>query len=102
MTGQRLIHIFWPSFIVGGAAETIFFTLFDPTELTFFGEPLMASRTAIYSGGFFCFWAVALCSSALTCFFQRTSAEINRCPIPDPTLRPPGCPKRDDPDACCG
>jgi hypothetical protein len=45
---------------------------------------------------------VASCSSALTCFFQRTAAEINRCPIEDPTARPPGCPKRDDPNACCG
>ncbi len=102
MSTQRLIHILWPAFIVGGVAEAVFFTLFDPTDLTLFGHELTASRTAIYSVGFFAFWAVAACSSALTCFFQRTAAEINRCPIPDPTQRPVGCPKRDDPDACCG
>lgn len=102
MNMQKLIHILWPGFIVAGAAEAVFFTLFDPTELSLFGEPLTASRTAIYSAGFFCFWAVASCSSALTCFFQRTAADINRCPIEDPTARPPGCPKRDDPNACCG
>lgn len=102
MSTQRLIHILWPAFIVGGVAEAVFFTLFDPTELTLFGADITASRTAIYSVGFFCFWAVAACSSALTCFFQRTAAEINRCPIPDPTQRPVGCPKRDDPNACCG
>ncbi|MFO1319822.1 MAG: hypothetical protein U1F52_09405 [Burkholderiales bacterium] len=102
MLSQRLIHILWPSFIVAGAAEGIFFTLFDPSDLTLFGEPLSVSRTAMYSAGFFAFWAVTACSSALTCFFQRTAADINRCPIPDPTQRPPGCPKRDGPDACCG
>ncbi|MBI1397890.1 MAG: hypothetical protein GC151_18105 [Betaproteobacteria bacterium] len=99
---QRLIHILWPSFIVGGAAEALFFTLFDPMDLTLFGEPVSVGRTAVYSIGFFCFWGIAACSSALTCFFQRTSAEINRCPIPDPSERPPGCPKREDSNACCG
>ena len=48
---------------------------------------------AIYSVGFFLFWVFAAASSALTCFFQRTSAEINRCPLPAEE-RPVGCPKR--------
>ena len=102
MARQRLIHILWPSFIAGGAGEVLFFTLFDPSELAFMGEALTGSRTAIYSLGFFCFWALCAASSALTCFFQRTAAEINRCPIDDPAARPAGCPKRDDPGACCG
>lgn len=102
MTAQRLIHILWPSFIVAGLSEGLFFTLFDPTELSVLGNPVTAGRLAIYSVGFFCFWAVAAFSSSLTCFFQRTAAEINRCPIPDPADRPPGCPKREDPNACCG
>lgn len=101
MTAQRLITILWPSFVVGGLAEGLFFTVFDPTDLSLFGAPVHADRTTIYSLGFFAFWAVAACSSALTLFFQRTSAEINRCPIHDPTQRPPGCPKREDPNACC-
>jgi hypothetical protein len=101
MRAQRLIHILWPSFIVAGAAEAIFFTIVDPMELTVFGEPLEASRLAVYSVGFFCFWAVAAMSSALTCFFQRSAAEINRCPL-EPEARPLGCPKRDEGDACCG
>ena len=102
MTAQRLISILWPAFIIGAVAEGLFFTIFDPTDLSLLGNPLHATRTAIYSVGFFAFWGVAACSSALTLFFQRTSAEINRCPIPDPTQRPHGCPKREDPNACCG
>ena len=101
MEARKLIYILWPSFIVAGAAEALFFTVFDPTDLSVFGEPLMASRITIYSVGFFLFWAFAAASSALTCFFQRTSAEINRCPIPRPEERPIGCPKRLDENASC-
>jgi hypothetical protein len=71
MQAKTLIWILWPAFIVAGAAEALFFTLFDPRDLYLFGEPLAASRTAIYSVGFFIFWAFAAASSALTCFFQR-------------------------------
>jgi len=78
MNAQRLIWILWPSFIVGGVATGVFFTLFDPRELELFGAQLGLSRLAVYSIGFFVFWLFAAASSALTCFFQRTSAEINR------------------------
>ncbi len=44
---QRMIWILWPSFIVGGIAEAVFFTLFDPMDLHLFGEPLSLGRTAI-------------------------------------------------------
>jgi hypothetical protein len=78
MSVQRAIWILWPSFIVGGVATGVFFTLFDPRELAFFGEELGLTRLAVYSIGFFVFWAFAAASSALTCFFQRTAAQINR------------------------
>lgn len=78
MNGQRLIWILWPSFIVGGIGEVLFFTVFDPQELYLFGEPTALSRTAIYSIGFFLCWAFAAASSAFTCFLQRGSREINR------------------------
>jgi hypothetical protein len=101
MTNRKLIWILWPSFLVAAAAEAVFFTIFDPSDLTFFGETLTWSRVATYSLGFFLFWAFAACSSALTCFFQRTAAEINRCPLPA-NERPVGCPKRaDDSVSCC-
>jgi hypothetical protein len=78
MNVQKLIWILWPSFIVGGVATGVFFTLFDPRELALFGGELGLSRLAVYSIGFFAFWLFAAASSALTCFFQRTSADINR------------------------
>lgn len=99
MQSKQWIYVLWPAFIVAGAAEAVFFTVFDPQELAVFGEPLQVSRIAIYSIGFFIFWMLAAASSALTCFFQRSSAEINRCPLPAED-RPVGCPKRSDGSAC--
>jgi hypothetical protein len=92
MQAKTLIWILWPSFLVAGAAEALFFTVFDPTELTFFGETVNVSRIAAYSIGFFLFWAFAASSSALTCFFQSGSAQINRDPRPADE-RPAGSPK---------
>jgi len=78
---QRLMWVLWPSFVVAGIAEAVFFTLIDPQELYFFGEPVEFSRMATYSIGFFCFWAVCAASSMFTCFIQRDAEEVNRCVI---------------------
>lgn len=90
---KRAIWILWPSFLVGGVAEAVFFTLFDPMDMHLLGHSVDLNRTAIYTLGFFAFWAVAAASSALTCFLQRSAEDINRlCPL-EPSERPPGCPK---------
>jgi hypothetical protein len=86
---RKAIWILWPSFLVAGAAEVLFFTFFDPHD--FVGED--TSRLAVYSIGFLLFWAFAAASSGFTCFLQRPAEEINRCPL-QPIERPDGCPKR--------
>lgn len=92
---RHAIWILWPSFVIGGVAEVLFFTLFDPMDLHVFGEPVAVSRTAAYTLGFFGFWAFAAASSAFTCFLQRSAVDINRlCPL-EPPARPVGCPKRE-------
>jgi hypothetical protein len=100
---QRLMWILWPAFLVAGAAEGLFFTVFDPIELYFFGSPLEMSRMAIYTMGFFGFWGLGAAASALTVLLERSPFEVNRCPL-DPTERPVGCPKRGDGNdgECCG
>jgi hypothetical protein len=75
---RRAIWILWPSFIVGGAAEAVFFTVFDPMELRFFDGIAGMSRLAVYSIGFLFFWAFAAASSAFTCFLQRSARDVNR------------------------
>ena len=74
----ELIQILWPSFLVAGAAEIVFFTVVAPKELYLFGEPAHFSAIATYSIGFFAFWIVCAASSLTTLFFQRTSNEINQ------------------------
>ncbi|HSJ80531.1 MAG TPA: hypothetical protein VK910_04885, partial [Thiobacillus sp.] len=91
---QRIIQILWPSFLVAGLADIIFTTLFDPLEIIYRGEVLVEHRIAAYTVGFFVFWLLCLSSSMLTCYFQRSADEINRCPLP-PRKRPEGCPKRE-------
>ena len=92
---QRLTWILWPGFIMAAVAELIFFALVDPQDLQLFGQPVEISRTAIYSLGFFCFWALMSGTSALTCLLQRSPFETNYCQLP-PSERPAnGCLKRD-------
>lgn len=68
--GRRLMWVIWPAFLVAGLAEAVFFTVFDPFDLHFFGAPLDLSREAIYTMGFFGFWGLGIASSALTMFLE--------------------------------
>lgn len=76
---KKAIWILWPSFIVAGVAEVVFFAVFDPLELHMVAEATgLRSRFAWYTIGFLLFWLFGAASSALTCFFQRTAQDINR------------------------
>jgi hypothetical protein len=74
---QRLLWVLWPSFIVAGVAEGLFFTVVNPQELYLFGEPVHFSTLATLSIGFLSFWAICAGSSLFTCFLQKTPGEIN-------------------------
>jgi hypothetical protein len=77
--GRRLMWVIWPAFLVAGIAEALFFTVFDPFDLHFFGVPLDLSREAVYTMGFFGFWALGIASSALTMFLEGSSqGEVSR------------------------
>jgi len=74
---KSAILVLWPSFIVGGIGEVVFFTVFDPSELYLFGEVSHLSRMAVYSVGFFLCWAFAAASSAFTVFLSRTAKDTH-------------------------
>lgn len=74
----KIFRVLWPSFLVAALAEGIFFTVIDPQELYFFGEPVHFSKTATYSIGFFGFWAICAASSLTTWFLLLSAAEINK------------------------
>jgi hypothetical protein len=92
---QRLMWILWPGFVMAGVAELIFFSLIDPQDLHLFGQPLEMPRTAIYSVGFFCFWALMSGTSALTCLLQRSPFETNYCELSQAGRKVIGCPRHD-------
>lgn len=75
---MKQILVLWPSFLVAGIAEMVFFTVMDPQQLYLFGQPVDFSPIATYSIGFFGFWLVCAASSLLTMFFLRPGEEINR------------------------
>ncbi|MCF8179043.1 MAG: hypothetical protein K9J74_11090 [Sulfuritalea sp.] len=74
----RILWVLWPSFLVAGIAEGVFFTVIDPQELYLFGEPVRMSQIATYSIGFFGFWTMCAASSLMTWFLQLGAAELNK------------------------
>lgn len=75
---QVLAAVLWPSFLLAGMADGVFFTLFDPVDvLLCVGQPPF-SRMAAYSVGFFGFWLLAATSSASTIYFLRPGESFNR------------------------
>jgi hypothetical protein len=81
---RRVLWVIWPAFLVAAGAETVFFAVFDPFDLHFFGTPLELPREAMYTLGFFGFWGVGIVSSALTVFLARSPFEVNRGPLESP------------------
>lgn len=75
---RKWILVLWPSFLVAGIAEIVFFTVINPRELYLVGEVVTYSPLATYSIGFFGFWLACAASSLLTLFLQRGPQEINR------------------------
>lgn len=73
----KWIQVLWPSFLVAGLAEVIFFTVIDPQELYLLGQPVRLEPIATYSIGFIGFWLICAASSLSTIYFQRSAAEIN-------------------------
>jgi hypothetical protein len=67
---RATLVILWPSFVAAGIGISIIFTLIDPMELVVLGEHTRASRTTIYSLGFFIIWSIAALAAALTSFLQ--------------------------------
>ncbi len=77
---QLLAAVLWPTFLLAGMADGVFFTLFDPVEvLLCVGEPPF-SRLAAYSIGFFGFWLLGIAASASTIYFLRPGESFNRRP----------------------
>ena len=53
LLARRLMWVIWPAFLVAGVAELVFFSIFDPFDLHFFGAPLDMSRAGHLHDGLF-------------------------------------------------
>ena len=82
MLSQRLMWIAWPAFMVACVLEVLVFTVVDPQDLRWFGQPMEFSRQAIYAVAFFVFWGITMVSSGLTTLLSISPFEVNRCPVP--------------------
>ncbi len=69
--------VLWPAFVTATAGTLVLFSALDPVDLRFVG-PLELERLPGYTIGFLFLWALGAASSALTCFLQRSSEEVNR------------------------
>lgn len=68
---QKIVSVFWPSFLTAGVATILFFTAFDPQLLMQVSGYGHISRLGGYTVGFFLFWLLTASTCALTCYFQR-------------------------------
>lgn len=66
--------VLWPSFLAAIAAEGLFFSLFDPRDLSIGGNHLDLAPIAVYTIGFFFFWACCALASMLTGYLMSTGA----------------------------
>jgi hypothetical protein len=94
MMSQRMMWIAWPAFMVAAVLEVLVFSVVDPQDLHWFGQPVEISRQGVYTLAFFAFWAITMLSSALTTLLAMSPFEVNRCPVPLDE-RPDGCSRQD-------
>ncbi len=78
MFSQRVMWILWPSFLLAGVLEMLVFSLVDPHDLHWPAMLQDLSRQAVYTLGFFAFWAATAASSALTVLLGMHKSEVNQ------------------------
>lgn len=65
---RGLMLVMWPSFLVAIVAEGVFFSLFDPSELSLRSADVALPSLAVYTLGFFFFWIACALASGLALY----------------------------------
>ena len=86
--------IAWPACLVAAVLEVLVFSVVEPQDLHWFGQPVELSRQGVYTLSFFVFWIVTMLSSGLTTLLSMSPFEVNRCTL-QASDRPNGCPKQE-------
>jgi hypothetical protein len=66
-----LMLVLWPSFLVAIVAEGVYFSVFDPGEISLRGWEPDLPPLAVYTVGFFFFWFFCAAASMLTCYLAN-------------------------------
>jgi hypothetical protein len=74
---QRWVLITWPSFLAACLLEALLFSMVDPGEVHWLGHQLEASRQAVYTAAFFCFWLITMASNGLVLWLHKPGRIIN-------------------------
>lgn len=75
---RRALRILWPSFLAAGVLEMLVFAVMDPTQLRWFGGPLIGwPPLAIYSVTFLMFWCGISTAGTLTELLSLSADEVN-------------------------
>ncbi len=81
---QKLISIFWPSFLIAGLGTMLFFVVIDPREMISPAWFVNLGRLEAYTVGFLFFWVLMAMACFLTCYFQepedRICSQAPTCP----------------------
>ena len=78
MQKSKWMVVLWPSFLMAGIAEGVFFSLVNPQELYLLGAVVDYPPLATYSIGFFAFWALCALSSFVSVSLWREDAAMQQ------------------------
>ena len=84
---RHAILLFWPSFIIAACATGLFFSIFDPQELTLHGAQLFSDKTAAYSVFFLIAWGFGALNTSIVLFLEKSGREINGFQAPPVNLQ---------------
>lgn len=76
----RALTVAWTSFLAASLGTMVFFAFVDPTPVVAVLRPTdtLPSRTALYSLGFFFFWAVCALASTFTATLLTPHDDVDR------------------------
>ncbi|KUM05244.1 hypothetical protein KIF53_12735 [Chromobacterium subtsugae] len=74
---KKGILLFWPSFIIAVAATAVFYSIFDPAELTLHGNALFADKLTAYSVFLLASWLFGAANTAIVLLLEKSARDIN-------------------------
>ncbi|MDC7691104.1 hypothetical protein [Vogesella indigofera] len=74
---RQAILLFWPSFIIAALATGLFFSIFDPQELTLHGAQLFADKLSAYSVFFLIAWGFGALNTSIVLLLEKSARQIN-------------------------